>query len=161
MEENYEINELEQVAAMQLDGAAQQALKNTGKWAMFFAVLGFIGVGIIVLVGIVAGGAMMLAGSTFANEPSTGFTSGVFGGGMMIMYIIIGSIYLFPLIKLFKFSQTIEVALKKQDDSMLSVALVNLNKHYKIMGYYTIVIFGIYVLIFLGAIVFGGMASMI
>jgi hypothetical protein len=161
MEENYEINELEQVAAMQLDGAAQQALKNTGKWAMFFAVLGFIGVGIMVLVGIVAGGAMMLAGSTFANEPSTGVATGFFGGGMMLMYVIIGGVYLFPLIKLFKFSQTIEAALKKQDDSMLSTALVHLNKHYKILGYYTIVIFGIYVLVFLAAMLFGGMASMI
>lgn len=160
MEENYEINEVEQVATMQLDGAAQQALKSTGKWAMFFSVLGFIGVGLMVLIGIFAGGAMMLASSNFANEPSAGFAGGLFGGGMMLMYVIIGSIYLFPLIKLFKFSQTIEVALKKQDDNMLTTALVHLNKHYKILGYYTIVIFGLYIVVFIAAMLFGGMASM-
>lgn len=160
MEENYEVSEAEKVTGMQLDALGQQALKSTGKWALFFSVLGFIGVALMVIVGVVAGGAMMFAGSNFANEPSTGVATGFLGGGMMFMYVVIGSIYLFPLIKLFKFSQTIEVAIKKQDEAMLTTALVHLNKHYKILGYYTIIIFGLYVLVFLAAMLFGGMASM-
>lgn len=145
---------------MQINQAGIKALKSTGKWAMFFAILGFIGVAIMVLVGIVAGGTMIFASSTFANEPSTDVITSFLGGGMMLIYVVIGCIYLFPLIKLFKFSQTIEVAVKKQDDIMLSTALVHLNKHYKILGYYTIIIFGLYALVFLLAILFGGMASM-
>ena len=112
---------------------AQLALVSTGKWSMFLAILGFIGVGLMVIGGLIFAVTMSaLPASAMKDSP---FMPGLFGGLFGFVYVITAAIYLFPLIKLYKFAKQVPVAVKEASENLVEEALINLNKHYKIIGY--------------------------
>lgn len=116
-------------------------LTEIRKWTMFFAILGFIAIGLMALGAIVI---MLIAaaGGTFGGMPQAGFL-----GAFSIVYLVIGALYFFPVYYLLKFSTNMRKALEQSDQKMLEDSFLNLKSHYKFVGILTIVVFGIYILV--------------
>lgn len=125
-------------------------LKEIAKWAYFLSILGFVGLGIMVIFGLFFGAIM---GSLPSNAYSMGYST-----GMGIAYVILALIYFFPILYLYKFAKKMKAALRTKDNNELTSAFSNLKSHYKFIGIFTLIILSIYILIFFVAIV-GGAAS--
>ena len=111
-------------------------LNEIGGRAKFLGILGFIFVGIIVLVAIFAGSVLSEV-EGMSNMP---------GGGIFItiLYLIMAAFYFFPIYYLFLFAKNIKEALNAEDNISLDEAFKNLKSHYKFMGITAAVILSIY-----------------
>lgn len=111
-------------------------LSETRKWAKFLSILGFIGVGFLVIVSIVVGVTL----STIGNIPNTPFPIGL----ISVIYLVIAALYFLPVLYLYKFSQFTGTALKNNSPSDLTTGLENLKSHYKFLGIVAIVFLSLY-----------------
>lgn len=116
-------------------------LTEIRKWTMFFAVLGFIAIGLMVLAAFVVG-IIASVGGAFG-----GFKEASVLGVLAVVYLAFGALYIFPVLYLLKFSTNTRKAIEQSDSNLLSSAFLNLKSHYKFVGILTIVIFGIYILV--------------
>ncbi|MDB2462862.1 DUF5362 family protein [Algibacter sp.] len=124
-------------------------LKETSSWTYFISILGFVGIGIMVVFGLFFGVIMSSAGALGANNPyeNLGFSMGYLG----LVYVVLGLVYFFPVLYLFNFSRKMKSALTSTNNDDFKLAFTNLKSHYKFMGIFVIVMISIYILIFIGA----------
>jgi t-SNARE complex subunit (syntaxin) len=137
-------NSVNEEPKFELDSAAVSHLAETRKWTMFMSVLGFIFLGLMLIVLIV----LVFLGSSFSNS---GFSTLV-----IIPILLMCGIYFFPIYYLFRFSSFSGQALIKKDNGLLSQALRYLKLHYRFMGILLIIVICIYVVVIVGVIVAGG-----
>jgi len=128
---------------------AQYALHQSGKWANFLAIIGFIGSGFMVLAGLFMG-AMMSAVSSFAS-PSSPFAG--FGGLMSVFYIGIAVVYFIISRHLYRYAGGIKNGIEFQSAEEVSNALKRLHSFFKVSGIIVIVMISLYVLIIIGFII--------
>lgn len=119
-------------------------LNETSKWGKFLAIMGFIGMGIMVLLAFF----MMLGFSALDDIPQTEYPLGFMG----FFYILIALIYFFPVNYLYKFSIQIKKGITTDDHSPLTSGFQNLKSLFKFMGIFTIVILALYALILVIAV---------
>lgn len=131
-----------------------QYIKESAKWGSFLAIMGFIFMGLMVLVGLFFGSIM---GSVAGTPGLEGFdaVAGGMGGMMAIIYIVLALLYLYPTLKLFQFSKYSKLAIATNSSDMMTKALSSLKSMFKFMGIFTIVILSLYVLMFIFAGVVG------
>lgn len=127
-------------AEFKISGNTLGHMSETAKWAHFLSIIGFIGIGLLFLVGIVA----MLAGTSMGRDE---------GPALFFIYAIMGVLYFFPAYFLFLFATKFKEALKENDQSSVDVSIENLKNLFKFSGILTIVVLSIYILIFFVAIV--------
>ena len=148
MEEKLELNEL-----------AVSALRESAKWCTFLAILGFIGIGFMILAGVF----MSVAMSAIPDNPAFGSAMGPFSAikaYIGIMYIVIAALYFFPIYYLYKYASGTKRGIESGNSDVLADASVNLKSHHKFLGIAAIVIISMYILIIIGVIVFAAkMAS--
>lgn len=125
-------------------------LDTARKWSMFLAILGFISVGLLVLVALFAGTALAL----FADSP----ISPVIGVAIAIFYLIIAVLYFFPVYYLFNFSSKAKHAVNSLDSKTLTESMHFLKAHYKFLGIMVIVMLALYPLIIM-LVVLGSVMS--
>ena len=119
-------------------------LMETAKWGKFLAIVGYVSIGILILIAIF----MMIGLSTMSNLTGAEFPMGVFG----FMYIIIGALYYFPVNYLYKYAVQIKKGLKSNDITTITAGFQNLKSLFKFMAIVTIVILSIYGLMLLVAV---------
>ncbi|MCF6128760.1 hypothetical protein L1S35_03695 [Flavobacterium sp. AS60] len=145
MEEKLSLNEL-----------AVAALRESAKWCLFLAIVGFIGIAFMVLAGAFMSLTMATIGNEFGGVDPLGGLKAYFG----LIYIVIAALYFFPIYYLYKYATGTKRALESSNSEVLSDALVNLKSHHKFLGITTIVIISLYILIIIGVIIFAAkMAS--
>ncbi|WP_291102622.1 MULTISPECIES: hypothetical protein [unclassified Flavobacterium] len=152
MEENSTFDTFE----MQLNESAKGFLKETAKWAYFLSILGYIGIGLIVMAAIFAG-TLFAAMGNMAREMGS-FSS--FGGSFITgLYLMLAALYFFPVYYLNKFASNAKAALRENDSETLAASFGYLKSHYKFIGILAAVTLCFYVLILMGvlivALVFG------
>ncbi len=125
------------------------SLDTIWRWASFFSILGFIGIAFIIIVGIVMG----VVFSTIDSSLGAGV-----GSLIMIIYIILGVVYFYPILLLFRFSRWTKKAIQNNSSLDFSLALKNLKGHFQYVGIMTIVVFALYFIILIGFIVFKAIA---
>src|SRR5690554_3072551 len=127
-------------------------LKETSTWTYFLSILGFIGIGLMILGGLFFSLALNLmpGGNPYAG---LGVDMSYFG----MIYVVIALFYFFPVLYLFNFSRKMKSALSSNNNEELTSAFSNLKSHYKFIGIFTIVIISIYVLIFVFAMIAGAL----
>ena len=130
------ITELEQLT---LTIAAKGFLKETAKWCKFLSILGFIGLGLLLL-------SSFFISTIYANMPQAASMPFNLGTAMTIFYILMIAIYIFPLYYLYQFSVKLKKALTQKDDEVLASAFEMLKSHYKFVGVFTIIMLSIYIL---------------
>jgi hypothetical protein len=119
-------------------------LNTTRKWAMFLAIIGFIFLGLIIIIGLIAG--------TFL----TAFNSGEKGLGipeslMFVPILLLAVIFFFPVLFLFRFSKHTSHAIQTLDKLELHKAIKNLKSYFAYIGILIIIIFSLYVVVLIVA----------
>ncbi|MBM3455664.1 MAG: hypothetical protein FJX30_06665 [Alphaproteobacteria bacterium] len=117
-----------------MDNEVKSFLLETAQWAKFISIVGFVGVGFMVL------GGLMLAGV---------------GGGyfaiMVIIYLLMALIYFFPILYLYKAAVGLKNGINSNNQELFKDGVQNLKSHYKFIGILTTVVLSLYVL----SIIFG------
>jgi len=120
----------------------QEALKNlnsTRKWTMFLSVIGFIFLGLLIVVGVTT--------STFLTAfKSKEVNLGVPESLMIISFIIVAAIYFFPVYFLFRFSRSARDAVQNHDKLKLEKAIRSLRSYFTYIGILAIIVISIYVI---------------
>ncbi len=137
-----------------LSGSAKEDLRSTANWTSFLSVLGFIFIGLFVLLALFIGTFISMLGT----EEALPFPPAV----LSVIYLIVPAIYFFPVLYLYRFSSKVKTALQQENREALSDAFANLKSHYKFIGVLAIIVMSFYILAFLGSLFFGvlGMAGM-
>jgi len=146
----------------QVSAGTVEALRQTRPWVLFLAILGIIGTGMMLLGGlfILAGGAVAATQAASSAGPAgPGAVGAGLAGGIMvvaaIMFIVMAGLYLFPIIKLFKYAGAIARLTQSGAVSDLEDALQQQKSFWKFLGIMVIVIFVIYIIAIIAFIIFG------
>lgn len=116
-------------------------LREAKTWTFFLAILGFIGVAMMVLAGIFMG-IFFTVIDVFKDVPNLpNFPFGLFG----FFYIILAVVYYFPVYYLYKFSKDLGSALLYQDEERLTSSFMYLKKHFKYIGIMIICLIAFYI----------------
>ncbi len=137
---------------LQLNEQAVAALRESAKWSYFLSILGFIGIGFMIIASFFIGAIMSMAPS---NPYGVGGPLEMMKGFLSFFYIIIAVLYFFPVLYLYRYASGMKQGLLMSDSNTVSNALVNLKSHHKFLGITAIVIISLYLLVFIGAIVAG------
>jgi len=147
MEQNTTSNLFE----LHVDQIGASYLKETARWAKFFAILGFIVCGLMLLGGLFAGSLISAAFSTLGGAASS---AGFMGGGFItVIYIAFALLYFFPCLYLFNFASRMQVALRSNDQESLNQSFKNLKSCYRFFGILAIICIGLWVLTIIFAII--------
>lgn len=149
MEVYNSIDEVEEFE-IQLNDSAKGFLKEIAKWSYFLSILGFIGIGFIVLAAFFAGAFFAFIGNLTQETHNLGWIGGSF---VSVIYLTIAAIYFFPIYYLYTFSSKLKIALKNNDSEILANAFENLKSHYKYIGIAALIMLSFYALILLVMIV--------
>ncbi len=119
-------------------------LKEIAKWTKFLSIIGFVGIGLMILVAFLG----EYVSSSIQNSEAFNFE---FSGGIgaTVFVLVLSVIYFLPVYYLYKFANNMKSALESKDDDQLTSAFEMLKSHYKFLGIFTIVILSIYLIIFL------------
>lgn len=150
MEDNLHVENGENLI---IDWRSKEFLKETAKWTKFLAILGFIGVGFMVLGSI----SILFASSSFMSNDAFPFGGRIF---MMLLYLAFAVLYYFPISYLYQFSENTKKAIENNDNNAIRDAFEFLKSHYKFMGILTIVVLALYAVILLFALIGIGTAAM-
>lgn len=151
MEDNLHVENGENLV---IDWRSKEFLKETAKWTKFLAILGFVGIGFMVLGSLV----MLFAPSSLMSNGDFPFGGKIF---MMLLYLAFAVLYYFPISYLYQFSENTKKAIENNDNNAIRDAFEFLKSHYKFMGILTIILLSFYaIMIFIGLIGAGAAAMM-
>ena len=151
MEDNLHVENGENLV---IDWRSKEFLKETAKWTKFLAILGFVGIGLMVLGSLV----MLFAPSSLMSNGDFPFGGKIF---MMLLYLASAVLYYFPISYLYQFSENTKKAIENNDNNAIRDAFEFLKSHYKFMGILTIILLAFYaIIIFIGLIGAGAAAMM-
>ena len=103
---------------------------------------------------------MVVMGSAMASLTKSPMFSGGFGIVLAVIYGIFAFIYIFPALKLWKYASCIGNLISSGTSSDLEMALNEQRSFWKFIGMIFLVLLSLYALIFIGAIVLGGIGAM-
>ncbi len=148
MEENSNLY-AENTNGLHVDNEAKMYLAETSKWAKFLSIIGFIGMGLMVVMGFFMGSIM----SNYAGLMGMPETEGIMMGSISLIYILIALLYIYPLWKLYQFADLSKQALVTNDSTLLTNALEAQKSMFKFMGIWVIVVLAIYAILLVIALV--------
>ena len=126
MEENF--TELVSNRSFELSEKAQGFLKEIAKWSCFLFILGFVFIGLMVLLAFFIGTIFSkLTSISDAMKPLMGIGTGFFS----LIYLLIALLYFFLIYYLFQFSSKIKIAFRDNDSDQLNASFEYLKSHYK------------------------------
>lgn len=124
---------------LHLNQTALDYLRESAKWSMFLAILGFVGVGFLALMAIIMT-------SVMSAMPDTPGPFGAVKGIISIFYLVIALIYLFPVYYLYRYASNAKKAIYSKDSALLTDAFGALKSHHKFLGIAAIIIISLYIL---------------
>ncbi|GEC77143.1 hypothetical protein [Flavobacterium aquatile] len=155
---------MENQTNLELNAQAEDALRVSAKWSMFLAIMGFIGIALMIIAAIF----MSFAMSMIPDDPYAG-QGNPYGGAnpflamkgfISVIYFILAAIYFVPVYYLFKYASGMKEALSMRSSDRVSDALVFLKSHHKFLGIMMIVLISLYILIIIGMVIyFASMAA--
>lgn len=133
--ENFEINQPVE-SSITVSNEIREYLLETSKWGKFLAIVGYVGMGLILLIGL-----GFIVGSAGLNAISDDyFPVGAFG----LIYIVLAVLYYFPVNYLHKFSVQMKSGIGTNNQNSVTSGFENLKSLFKFMGIFTIVVLSIY-----------------
>jgi len=147
MEENQS-----QLFSLTIDPVIKSHLSETARWGKFLSILGFIMCVLIVVLGVFFGTFFSTIMNRTEEPYNSPINSGSLGAMMAVIYIIIAVVYFFPCLFLYRFSTKMKAALNSNDQAYLSLSFQNLKSLFRYVGVITVIVLGIYLIIFLFAI---------
>jgi hypothetical protein len=130
-----------------IDSTAHGYLKETGKWAAFLGILGFIFSGVVIIVSFFIGAILdRMFSALAATSTSSVAAFGAMGGTFAGFYFFLGVLTFFLSLFLFRFGSKMKQALSGQDPEAFNLSLKNLKNYYRLVGILTIIYLSIIVL---------------
>ena len=121
-------------------------LNETRRWAKFLAIMGFVGVGLIVILALSIGSLVNFISSLSPTPlPFPAFL-------LTVVYLFVALLYFFPVLYLYRFSTKMELALARKDQRELKSSFENLKSVFKFLGIMTIVVLSLYALAIIGVV---------
>ncbi len=149
--ENQNLTGAQDPTGLELQYETLTFLTGARKWALFLSILGFIGLGLMIIFSL-AFGTILSAMGAQTGFPIPGFL-------LTVLYIFIALIWFFPLLYLFRFSTNTKKAIDNHDPQNLTTAFMNLKAHYRYIGILLIILMAFYAATFL-IIMATGVSSM-
>ena len=115
-----------------IDRQIKDYLTETSKWGKFLAIVGYIGVGVLILMGL----AVIVASSALSSLAGITFPFGIMG----IFYFLGAVLYYFPVTYMYRFSSHIKEGLVSGNQEPLTSGFKNLKSMFRFAGIITIVI---------------------
>ncbi|TAL69263.1 MAG: hypothetical protein EPN88_06750 [Bacteroidetes bacterium] len=123
---------------IEIDQETLKYLNTIRKWAMFLAIIGFIFLGLILVIAVIAG--------TFLSAFSSGkLSTGIPGPLLFVPLLLIAVVYFFPVLFLFRFSKHTAHAVQTLDKQELHKAIKNLKSYFVYIGVLIIIGLSLYV----------------
>lgn len=144
---------------LQIDIFLKETFLEAAKWAKFIAIIGFISIGLMVIMGFFMGAIMSSLGSMgdYGQSPNP---FGIIGGGFfVILYLVFALICFFPVKYLFDFSVNVKRAFEIKDQQIFTEAILKLKAHYKYIGILTIILISLYIIAIIGSVAFAAIAA--
>lgn len=132
-----------------LNDQSLRNLNETRKWTLFISIVGFVIVGMMVLLALFIGSLMSSLPTGTSMPISKGFAS--------VIYLVIAAIYFFPIYFLYKFSSHMKTGIIRKSQNDIDLAFKNLNAHYKFLGILVAIVIAFYVFILLGITTLGAL----
>jgi hypothetical protein len=114
------------------DGIVEQ-LRGTRPWVLFLAVMGFVGAGLMVLLGLF----------TFAAG-SLGSGRDKLPGAIGLVYVVLAALYVWPSLYLLRYGSAITRLVRDPHMERLGVALGHQRAFWKLLGIMTVVVMALY-----------------
>ncbi len=127
-----------------IDESNKAFLIESSKWGKFLAIVGYVFMGLLALMGLF----FMIGMSVMKSLTDIPFNPGFFG----IIYIIMAIIYYFPVTYLYNFSNKIKQGIMNLNQQAMTDGFGNLKSMFKFMGILTIVMLSIYALVLVIAV---------
>lgn len=143
-------NKEEGIFNLSVDETTRSYMLETARWGKFLAIISFICMGLLILVG------LFFAFSSSAGQSSI-LALGT-GIGVMIVYVILAAIYFYPVWALFRFSVLSKKALNTYNQHLFNESLRYLRNIFKFLGIVTIITLALYGIVFIFVMI-GAMAS--
>jgi hypothetical protein len=125
---------------MELNDQSKNYLLEIARWATILSIIGFIVIGLLVLVS-------FSAGAILAESPYSEL--GISPQILSVTYLIIAGVYFIPIYFLYQFGIKTKNAIVNNDTDLLTFGLKKLKSHYKFIGIVMIIAFGLNILIML------------
>jgi len=127
-------------------------LLSISKWTKFLAILGFVGIGF-----------MLIAG--FIMVVSSAMMSYMYQDSMVmiiiaVVYVIFAVVYFFPVLYLMRSAVDLGKGVESNNNEMLASGVKNMKAHFKYMGIMIIATIGLYILIIIGVVIFAAMGML-
>lgn len=129
---------------MKMNAQSLEHLKLTARWSQFLSILGFIGLGLM-LIGVFGLMAMESQLNTYSRLNGSPFDSDT----LAVIYLVMIVIYFFPIYYLFQFSSKMKKALEMKDAITFTEATGFLKNHFQFVGICAIVVISLYALAFI------------
>jgi hypothetical protein len=131
-----------------------ESLRQTKPWVRMFSILGFIGTALISLVALlfIVGSSI---GGAFARQAGFGAVGGILLG---VLYLLLGLLYIFPSLFLFRYASGIASMLKEDAVRGMESALAAQKSFWRFVGILTVIVLCIYALV-LAVVVVGGIIA--
>lgn len=136
---------------LRVSSKMKESLLSSMKWIQFFVILSCIAVVILAIIAIV-----MLAISSFFPVAEAEM-SPLIMLGMGLFYLIIGAVYVYPIVKGFKLIDHTRKALRAGTNSDFEASADDLHSIMKYCGWLTIALFVFYIIIMIAAVIFSVM----
>ena len=114
-------------------------LKETAKWMRFLAILGFIGLGLILIAAVM----IFLAGLSASEYGPQNLEFVALG------YVLMAIIYYFPIDYLYKSGMYLKHGIEQNRQDLITKGFQHMKSHYKFIGITTIVVLSIYAMVIL------------
>ena len=144
---------------LHLSGQSLGYLKETAKWGKFLAIVGFVMLGLVMLIFLLLAIFVGSTGLAALDGPESA-VFGAMGAATIMFYVFLFIIFYFiPSLFLYRFATNMQIALRNEDSDTLQTSLSNMKSLFKFFGVLTAIFLGLYALIFVFSIFFGGLAA--
>jgi Na+/phosphate symporter len=116
-----------EIRKIEIDDKILKHLNIIRRWAMFLAVTGFIILGLVIVIGLIAGTFLAVFN---LSQNGSGFPESL----MFIPVLLLGIVYFFPGLFLFRFSKHSQHAIKTLDKKELQKAFRSLKSYFVYTG---------------------------
>lgn len=148
--ENFEQPEAESGAILTFE--AQGYLRESGKWAYFLGITGFVFCGLFLILSLFVGTIISVLASI--SPLYAGIPAGA-GIGLSVIFILVDVLYFFFALYIYQFATKIKKGLLFADTESVTEALGKLKSFFKLWAIVTIVVLCLYALEIAGAIIIG------
>ncbi|OSZ77978.1 hypothetical protein CAP35_06835 [Chitinophagaceae bacterium IBVUCB1] len=136
-----------------IDETGKAIYMEMTRWTKFLAIVGFVMIGLMILLGLFMGSIM----TTALGGTAIGAMSGI---GFTLIYLLIAALYFYPTYALYKYSVLIKPAINNADTELFNRAIGYKKGMFVYMGVLMIIVIALYALIFLFAIMGGVIGAM-